>query len=156
MPMFLAVAAAAVVALRWRWAHVATVALVLFVAASSLRTYPYYLPYSNEAFGGPVKTHQHLHDSNVDWGQDLGRLADRLRHRYAGDRIWLVYKGSGVPSYYGIVASDPLKVPPSEVHGLLVVSDSSIAKADDRLRRLLDGSTPVDAIGHSITIFRRP
>jgi len=154
VPIFLAVAAAGVVTLGRRWAHVATAVLVVFVAVSSLRTFPYYLPYSNEAFGGPAKTHLRLHDSNADWGQDLGRLADRLRQRYPGERIWLVYKGSGVPSYYGIDAADPRKVPPDEVRGLLVVSDTAIAKADDRLAALIARSTPIDEVGHSITIFR--
>jgi 4-amino-4-deoxy-L-arabinose transferase-like glycosyltransferase len=155
VPMFLAVAAAGVVAFRWRWAPVVTAALLLFVAVSSLRTYPYYLPYSNEAFGGPSKTYLRLHDSNVDWGQDLGRLADRLRRRYPGERIWLVYKGGGVPSSYGIDAADPLAVPANEVHGLLVVSDSSIDRADGRLATLINGSRPIDEVGHSITIYRR-
>ncbi|MFJ8630659.1 ArnT family glycosyltransferase [Streptomyces sp. NPDC093568] len=155
VPMFLAVAAGCVLAVRWRWAPVAVGALVLFVAVSSLRTFPYYLPYSNEAFGGPAKTRLRLHDSNVDWGQDLGRLADRLRERYRGERIWLVYKGSGVPSYYGIRAADPRKVPVREVRGLLVVSDSSVAKATGRLAELIDGSRPIDSVGHSITIYRR-
>jgi hypothetical protein len=155
VPMFLAVAAGCVLTVRWRWAPLVTGALVLFVAVSSLRTFPYYLPYSNEAFGGPAKTHLRLHDSNVDWGQDLGRLADRLRERYRGERIWLVYKGSGVPAYYGIHASDPRKVPASDVHGLLVVSDSSVAKAQGRLADLIHSSRPVDEVGHSITIYRR-
>jgi 4-amino-4-deoxy-L-arabinose transferase-like glycosyltransferase len=155
VPMFLAVAAATVPAWRWRWAHVVTALLVLGVAVSSLRTYPYYLPYSNEAFGGPSKTHLRLHDSNVDWGQDLGRLADRLRQRYSSERVWLVYKGSGVPSAYDIDASDPLTVAPTEVRGLLVVSDSSIARADSRLAALIAGSEPIDEVGHSITIYRR-
>jgi hypothetical protein len=155
MPMFLAVAAAGVVTVRWRWAPVVTTALLLFVGVSSLRTFPYYLPYSNEAFGGPSKTHLRLHDSNVDWGQDLGRLAGRLRQRYPGEKVWLVYKGSGVPSYYGIDAADPLTVPPDEVRGLLAVSDSSADRADARLTALLDGSDPVDEVGHSITIYRR-
>ncbi|MGW3286396.1 ArnT family glycosyltransferase [Streptomyces sp. NPDC001002] len=155
VPMFLAVAAGCVLAVRWRWAPLVTGVLVAFVAVSSVRTYPYYLPYSNEAFGGPAKTHLRLHDSNVDWGQDLGRLADRLRERYAGERIWLVYKGSGVPSYYGIDAADPRDVPESEVHGLLVVSDSSVAKARGRLAELIDSSRAVDEVGHSITIYRR-
>jgi hypothetical protein len=154
VPVFLAIAAAGVVTFRSGWAHVVTAALVLFVAVSSLRTYPYYLPYSNEAFGGPSRTHLRLHDSNADWGQDLGRLADRLRQRYPDERIWLVYKGSGVPSSYGIHASDPLKVPPNQVHGLLVVSDSSIAKAGGGLSILIS-SRPVDEVGHSITIYRR-
>jgi MFS family permease len=152
VPMFLAIAAASLVAVRRRWAQVAVAVLVAFTAVSSLRTFPYYLPYSNEAFGGPAETHLRLHDSNVDWGQDLGRLGDRL----AGERVWLVYKGSGVPSAYGIDAADPLAVPPEQVHGLLAVSDSAIAKADDRLTALIAGSVPVDEVGHSITIYRRP
>jgi hypothetical protein len=181
VPVFLAVAAAAVTAVRWRrpgaallalagragrperepsqrrpaLPHAGAALLVLLVAVSSLRTFPYYLPYSNEAFGGPARTHEHLHDSNVDWGQDLGRLADRLRDRYAGERIWLVYKGSGVPSWYGIEASDPLAVPAGEVRGLLVVSDSSVAKATGPLAELIRTSEPIDAVGHSITIYRR-
>jgi hypothetical protein len=155
VPVLLAVAAAAVVTLRWRWAHLATAALVLFVAVSSVRTFPYYLPYANEAFGGPSQTHRHLHDSNVDWGQDLGRLADRLRERYPGQPVWLVYKGSGVPSYYGIEASDPRAVPPEQVHGLLVVSNSSAAKATGQLAALIDSAEPIDQVGYSITIYRR-
>jgi hypothetical protein len=156
VPMFLAVAAGAVVVVRRRWVHVAVASLVALVAVSSLRAFPYYLPYSNEAFGGSEETHLRLHDSNVDWGQDLGRLADRLRERYPGERIWLVYKGAGVPSYYGIHAADPRIAPPHKVRGLLVVSDSAIAKADDRLKALIAGSTRIDEVGHSITIYRRP
>ncbi|CCK25332.1 hypothetical protein BN159_0953 [Streptomyces davaonensis JCM 4913] len=157
VPMFLAVAAGCLVAVgRGRFRVPLVAVLVAFVAVSSLRTFPYYLPYSNEAFGGPAKTHLRLHDAAVDWGQDLGRLADRLREeRYRGERIWLVYKGSGVPSYYGIEAADPRKVPAREVHGLLVVSDSSVAKATGRLAELIDSSRPIDTVGHSITIYRR-
>jgi 4-amino-4-deoxy-L-arabinose transferase-like glycosyltransferase len=155
VPVFLAVAAGAVLALRRRWAYVVTAALVLFVAVSSVRAYPYYLPYSNEAFGGPSKTYLRLHDSNVDWGQDLGRLADHLRQRYPGQRVWLVYKGSGLPSYYGIDAADPLKAPPGDVHGLLVVSDDWVDKATGQLAALIDSSTPIDEVGYSITIYRR-
>ncbi|MBK3641876.1 glycosyltransferase family 39 protein [Streptomyces sp. MBT33] len=155
VPMFLAVAAGCVLAVRRRWAPLATGTLVAFVAVSSLLTFPYYLPYSNEAFGGPAKTYLRLHDSNVDWGQDLGRLADRLRERYPGERVWLVYKGSGVPSYYGIDAADPREVAPRQVRGLLVVSDTAIDKARGRLRTLIDTSRPIDEVGHSITIYRR-
>ncbi|MGW5431428.1 ArnT family glycosyltransferase [Streptomyces sp. NPDC004059] len=155
VPMFLAVAAACVPRPGRRWTAAATAALVLCTAVSSLRTFPAYLPYSNEAFGGPARTHRLLHDSNVDWGQDLGRLADRLRQRYPGERVWLVYKGSGVPSYYGIHAADPRTVPPERVHGLLVVSDSALAKARGRLAELVRSSRPAGDVGHSISLFRR-
>ncbi|MGW0496182.1 ArnT family glycosyltransferase [Streptomyces sp. NPDC003007] len=155
LPLFLAVAAGCALVVRRRWVSVGVAVLVAFTAVSSVRAYPYYLPYSNEAFGGPGRTREWLHDSNVDWGQDLGRLAERLRDRYPGERVWLVYKGSGVPSFYGIRASDPLRVPVREVRGLLVVSDSAAAKATGRLAGLLRGSRPVDDVGHSITVYRR-
>lgn len=155
VPMFLAVAAACVPRTGRRWTAPATAALVLFTAVSAVRTFPYYLPYSNEAFGGPAHTHRLLHDSNVDWGQDLGRLADRLRQRYPGERVWLVYKGSGVPSYYGIHAADPRTVPPERVHGLLVVSDSALAKARGRLAELVRSSRPAGDVGRSISLFHR-
>ncbi|MFI1169031.1 phospholipid carrier-dependent glycosyltransferase [Streptomyces sp. NPDC020801] len=156
LPMFLAVAAAAVPAVRrTRRVLAVTAALVAFVAVSSLRTFPCYLPYSNEAFGGPARTHLRLHDSNVDWGQDLGRLAGRLHTRYPRERVWLVYKGSGVPAFYGIHAGDPRAVPLERVRGLLVVSDSSAAKATGRLAALIGSSRAVDEVGHSITIYRR-
>ncbi|GGX19694.1 hypothetical protein GCM10010383_57240 [Streptomyces lomondensis] len=155
LPLFLAVAAGGLLVVRRRWVPAGVAVLVAFVAVSSLRTFPYYLPYSNEAFGGPGRTREWLHDSNVDWGQDLGRLADRLRERYAGERVWLVYKGSGVPGFYGIRSADPRGVPVGDVRGVLVVSDSAAAKATGRLAELIGSSRPVDHVGYSITIYRR-
>lgn len=155
VPVFLALAGGCVTVWRRRWAGMLAGVLVLWVAVSSLRAFPYYLPYANEAFGGPARTHELLHDSNVDWGQDLGALADRLRERYPDERVWLVYKGAGVPSYYGIHAADPRAVPPDRVRGLLVVSDSAVAKARGRLAELIRTSRPVGEVGHSITLYRR-
>jgi hypothetical protein len=155
MPVFLAVVAGTVVAIRFRWAHAVAAVLVAFVAVSSVRTFPFYLPYSNEAFGGTSHTHLNLHDSNVDWGQDLPRLSGRLRERYPGEPVWLVYKGSGVPAYYGISARNPLAVPNDQVRGLLVVSDSRVALAKGKLKQLIDSSRPIDEVGYSITIYRR-
>jgi len=38
----------------------AVAAALLFQMVSSLRTYPNYIPYANEAFGGPDKSHRYL------------------------------------------------------------------------------------------------
>jgi hypothetical protein len=153
--VLLAVAAGGVAAFRPRWSHVVTAVLVVFVAVSSLRTFPLYLPYSNEAFGGPSKTYLRLGDSNVDWGQDLARLAARLHDRYPTEQVWLVYKGQAEPAYYGITAKNPLDVPASEVHGLLVVSAGRVPAARGQLKALLASSTQIDEVGHSILIYRR-
>jgi len=157
VPIFLAVASAGLVVVRRRWVPPVAGMVAALVAVSSISTFPYYLPYSNEAFGGPSRTHENLHDANVDWGQDLGRLADRLRAEYPEEPVWLVYKGAGVPAAYGIAAKDPLRTPAADVHGLLVVSDSSVAKATGPLADLLRTSgAPIDEVGHSISIYRRP
>ncbi|GAB2620727.1 glycosyl transferase [Paractinoplanes abujensis] len=155
MPMMLAVVAGTVVLIRWRWAWVPATALAGFVAVSALLTFPYYLPYSNEAFGGTARTHENLHDSNVDWGQDLPRLSRHLKEKYPGQPVWLVYKGAGVPAYYDIEGRNPLTVPIDEVRGLLVVSDSRVALARNRLKQLIDSSTEIDQVGYSFTIYRR-
>lgn len=84
-----------------------------------------------------------------------GRPAGRLRERYPGERVWLVYKGGGVPAYHGIRAADPLRVPAVRVRGLLVVSDSAAERATGRPAEPIGGSRPVDDVGHSITIHRR-
>ncbi|MCR4412685.1 MAG: hypothetical protein NUV77_09700, partial [Thermoguttaceae bacterium] len=46
--------------------------------AGSLAVYPYSLSYFNELAGGPRNGHWHLHNSNVDWGQDLFDLKEWL------------------------------------------------------------------------------
>ena len=45
--------------------------LLCFQAFTSLHSFPNYLAYSNEAFGGPTNTYKYLTDSSVDWVQQL-------------------------------------------------------------------------------------
>jgi hypothetical protein len=157
LPLFLAVAAAATVVHRHRrrWAIPVVLALVALTGVSSLRTFPYYLPYANEAFGGPSQTYRHLSDANVDWGQDLRRLGIYLNEQWPGEPVWLIYKGRGDPRYYGIRPRDPLTVPPEKVHGLLAVSVTKINKGQD-YAALIGGRTPIAVIGHSIHVYRLP
>jgi len=62
-----------------RWAYVVAVLLLIHIA-SSLHAYPYYLSYSNEAWGGPKNTYNVLSDANVGWGSGLIAL-----HQYIAD-----------------------------------------------------------------------
>lgn len=95
-------AAAALVRHQRKWAYVVGVLLVLH-AASSLRTFPTYLAYANEAWGGPTQTYKYLTDSNVDWAQQLKATKQYLDARGVKD-CWFVYFGEGVADfkYYGI------------------------------------------------------
>jgi hypothetical protein len=85
-----------------RWAYV-VLALLLFHAVSSLRTFPSYMAYSNELWGGPSNTYKYLTDSNVDWAQQLKATKQYLDQRGVKD-CWFVYFAEGVaePGYYGI------------------------------------------------------
>ncbi len=85
-----------------RWVYVVAV-LLLVHALSSLRTFPTYIAYSNELWGGPSQTYKYLSDSNADWGQQLKSIKQYLDQRGVKD-CWFVYFAEGVadPRYYGI------------------------------------------------------
>jgi len=88
----------------WRrsraWAVVVGL-LVAFHIFSSLHSFPDYLPYSNELFGGKEKTYRLLNTSNADWGQGLKQTVRYLQDHNVGD-CWLAYFGTGTPAAYGI------------------------------------------------------
>ena len=85
-----------------KWTYV-VVALLLIHAVSSLRTFPAYIAYANELWGGPANTYKYLTDSNVDWAQQLKATKQYLDQRGVKD-CWFVYFGEGVADfkYYGI------------------------------------------------------
>jgi 4-amino-4-deoxy-L-arabinose transferase-like glycosyltransferase len=64
-----------------------------------------HLTYFNRLAGGPRQGHRVLLDSNLDWGQDLPRLAAWMRQRGVG-RIQLGYHGSDHPARLGIDRED--------------------------------------------------
>lgn len=74
-----------------------------WLALSSVLAWPHYLSYFNDAVGGPRRGHLYLADSNIDWGQDLRRLADFVR-RKPQERLYLSYFGSADPRAYGLEA----------------------------------------------------
>lgn len=45
--------------------------LLAWGGLSAVSIHPHYLSYFNEAAGGPRRGHDHLVDSNIDWGQDV-------------------------------------------------------------------------------------
>lgn len=82
------------------WATVAVVLLVFHIA-SSLHAYPNYLPYSNEAFGGPSNTYRVLTDANVGWEGGLRTLAAYLNSHHV-TQCWFAFDGPNNPDYYHI------------------------------------------------------
>lgn len=78
---------------------VALVILAVWFVFGSIVTYPSYLGYFNELTLGRPKN-EFLVDSNLDWGQDLKRLANYVNEHPEIDKLHIDYFGGGVPSYY--------------------------------------------------------
>jgi hypothetical protein len=74
-------------------------ALLAWQAYSVLRIHPSYLAYFNEAAGGPDGGWRYVNDSNLDWGQDVKRLAQFVEeHKITG--IHADYFGPADAGYY--------------------------------------------------------
>ncbi|MGF7180679.1 ArnT family glycosyltransferase [Tunturiibacter psychrotolerans] len=124
-----------------RWIAVAGV-LFIFQVVTSLRSFPGYIAYANEAWGGQRNVHRLLSDSNSDWGQQLKTAADYLRERHVTE-CWMAYTASGVADerYYGVPCKPlptmvnlwwipvPMNVP-AEVDGPVLISDDELEGVD--------------------------
>ncbi len=150
---------------RKRGWKIAVAVLLLAHVASSLRAYPNYLPYSNEAWGGPMQSYRYLTDSNVDWGQGLYQTRDYLMRNSIRD-CWIAYDGAASLSYYGIPcrklpanAGHAGDIPPAEVNGLFVLGDLAISGIEwepgdlNPYREFLH-ATPVANIGGAMLVYR--
>jgi tetratricopeptide (TPR) repeat protein len=62
------------------------------------RTFPSYIAYANEAFGGPKNVWRYLSDSSADWAQQLHAVKRYTNERNI-QRCWFVYFGTGVIDY---------------------------------------------------------
>lgn len=102
-PPLLAIAAATAAATSSRTSRLLVGGAVAWLGMTTLSTHPHYLSYFNEAAGGWTRGHRWLADSNVDWGQDLWRLAAHARE-HPEEPLRLMYFGSVRPDRYGFEA----------------------------------------------------
>ncbi|MGC8641239.1 MAG: ArnT family glycosyltransferase [Isosphaeraceae bacterium] len=85
-----------------RLARVLVIGLLVWSAFSSMRVFPHSLSYFNEAAGGLERGHDHLVDSNIDWGQDLLALRDWYRQHPEARPFGLAIFHSIDPRIFGI------------------------------------------------------
>ena len=71
---------------------------LIWYAISSFSVFPYYLTYFNELVGGAKNGYIYVTDSNLDWGQDLKRLANWVDENNIS-KIKLDYFGGDDPQY---------------------------------------------------------
>ena len=152
---------------RRAWA-VAISALMAFHIASSLLSFPNYLSYSNEIWGGSLRTYRVLSDSNADWGQGLIQARDYLARRNIQD-CWFAYNGSADPGYYHIPCKmlpdpylwwwgEPVVIPPESFQGVVLISGTEMSAPDWGPEELNPyyaflAAPPAANLGGSILVF---
>ncbi|HMA29756.1 MAG TPA: hypothetical protein VKS23_07825 [Thermoanaerobaculia bacterium] len=104
LPVYPLLLSAAVLALFRSLPVRAAAALVSALATvqllETLRVHPHELSFFNAAAGGPANGAAWLNDSNLDWGQDLERLARHLEARGEEEKTTIAYFGGGDVTYY--------------------------------------------------------
>jgi len=73
--------------------------LIAWQVVSVVSIYPSFLAYFNELAGGPANGYKIVTDSNLDWGQDLKRLAQWVDQKGI-DKIYVDYFGGATSPYY--------------------------------------------------------
>jgi hypothetical protein len=145
---------------RWRAGLIAAT-LLGWSAISSLSVYPHSLSYFNELIGGPDRGHEHLIDSNIDWGQDLFFFQRWVERHSEARAIGLAYYnyidyrpvlGVGYPA----VPPDPAG--PDDVGagphpGWWAVDVHSLKAVQDGRRTYFERFRPVAKAGYSIFIY---
>lgn len=119
------------------------------------RKHPDYLAFFN-LMSGPPEARDHIAaDSNLDWGQDLGRLAERYQsdHRFR-ERLTAVFPlGSRQTPLFQALGMDPELIDAEPRSGQLVAVSITRMKLDPERFRMLDGSTEVGRIGDGFVIY---
>jgi hypothetical protein len=107
--------------------------------------------------GGPDGGWQYVTDSNLDWGQDLKRLAQLVDQRGIRE-ISLDYFGSADPAYYMANKAKSISSCSQPVKGWIAVSAMSYTesrrKPECDYRRWLPMEKLVARAGYSIFVFR--
>lgn len=72
-----------------RWATAVLAAILAVQVFTSLHTYPNYLSYSNEFWGGPAETYRYLGYSDADWGQAQKMARDYVAKTHPSNCFFL-------------------------------------------------------------------
>jgi hypothetical protein len=125
--------------------------LVAWVAVDSWRAHPDYLAHFNE-FGGSHPENI-LCESDLDWGQDLNRLSERLKQRGVQD-FYLAYFGSAVIDYAGLPRYQFLSgTQPARGYIAISLHFLNIEYRKNGAFAWLKPYTPVERIGKSIDLY---
>jgi len=138
-----------------RWMATTLAVLVAFSFVETLSVHPNYLGFFNVLVGGPGNGARYLGDSNIDWGQDLGQLAQWLKSEPQRNRPYTLdlfcNPDPELVRYLGLDESAIVLAPGTERSGLLAVSVKGLQAGPED--QWLHQYPLVKHIGKSIDVF---
>ena len=139
--------------------------LLVWIICENVFIFPSYLAYFNELIVGPKNGYKYLIDSNLDWGQDLGRLNSYLEKNNI-ENIYLDKFGSADDSHYfkKVVVSPWHAGNGLPTDGYLAISanffEVSQHYMDEGINKdsyqVLEKQKPIAVIGYSIYLYKMP
>jgi len=135
-------------------------ALLLFQVSVAARAFPDYIPYFNEAAGGPDAGGRYLADSNLDWGQNLLSLKHWMGENGV-EEVLLKEATPGAPDAYGLRTLVPFRARPSTENPVHLALGETMrlrmtlgAPGGDEKAAFLDRQEIVARIGHAMRVYR--
>jgi hypothetical protein len=129
----------------------AVVLLLCWQSVESVRAHPDYLPYFNVIAGSHPE--EIRVDSDLDWGQDLDRLAEACR-RLGIKRLRLAYFSGADLEWHGLPEVQPLRSG-ERAAGWIAISLSHLKLHPERYS-WLESHEPYALVGKSIRLYRIP
>lgn len=143
--------------------------LIGWYLLENIKIFPYYLAYFNQVIGGPSQGYKYVVDSNLDWGQDLKRLAQWIEKNNI-PKIEMDYFGWADPVYYLSnryiwTSSTKYKdandfITNNQSNGWLAISLTFLQGSEgppDQYKPInylwLKNYSPVATVGHSIFVY---
>lgn len=129
--------------------------LLVWYVLSFAGVYPHFIAYFNEFAGGPANGYKYVADSNLDWGQDLRRLAKFVEAKNI-DHIKVDYFGGGDVKYYLGDTAEIWHADNGETTGWLAVSATFLQTSRAypwASYAWLDQHEPIAKIGFSIFVY---
>jgi len=157
---------ASIIRRNWIMASILVIMIIYYIIGT-MKIHPYYLSYFNESIGGAKNGYKYVVDSNIDWGQDLKRLADYLKKNKI-EEITVSYFGTANANYYGI-KFNPLLIylipgsskeemsPEPNTPGLYAISVTNLQGVYCKNQKIFDWlkrREPIARIGYSIHIYK--
>jgi len=145
---------------RSRLANGTVTAMLLWMAVTSLLSHPDYLPYFNLLAGSEPE--RILVDSDLDWGQDMKRLGERLREVHAPEVTFNPFISAYLEAVHGfppIRETNPQMPSPGWDAVSLTVLKTARLGLDDQypeLRLWPDLIQPAERVGKSTLLYYFP